>query len=90
MKLLLLFQIDNCKFLKFQGRQNNFPVFISILCISTSSNKAFDFFSSVSDKNAVTDTAGAIRAAGGGFARMEIAHEEEYFYKQVRNASSQY
>lgn len=33
--------------------------------------------------NANHDTAGSIRAAGGGFAKMEIAHEEEYFYKLV-------
>ncbi|CAH1709779.1 unnamed protein product [Chironomus riparius] len=26
------------------------------------------------------DTAGSIRSAGGSFAKMEIAHEEEYFY----------
>lgn len=35
------------------------------------------------DKKPSTDSAGAIRAAGGGFAKMEVAHEEEYFYKQV-------
>lgn len=29
------------------------------------------------------DTSGAIRAAGGSFAKMEVAHEEEYFYKLV-------
>lgn len=39
----------------------------------------------MSDKKPGSDNAGAIRAAGGGFAKMEIAHEEEYFYKQVRN-----
>ncbi|XP_070499578.1 ATPase inhibitor mai-2, mitochondrial-like [Chironomus tepperi] len=27
------------------------------------------------------DTSGSIRSAGGSFAKMEIAHEEEYFYK---------
>lgn len=35
------------------------------------------------DKKASSDNAGAIRAAGGGFAKLEIAHEEEYFYKQA-------
>lgn len=30
------------------------------------------------------DTAGSIRAAGDGFSKMEIAHEEEYFYKLVK------
>lgn len=44
----------------------------------------------MSEKSQVTDTAGAIRAAGGGFAKMEIAHEEEYFYKQVFNVISYY
>lgn len=34
------------------------------------------------DKKPSTDSAGSIRAAGGGFAKMEVAHEEEYFYKQ--------
>lgn len=29
------------------------------------------------------DTAGSIRSAGGSFAKMEVAHEEEYFYKLV-------
>lgn len=29
------------------------------------------------------DSAGAIRSAGGAFAKMEVAHEEEYFYKLV-------
>lgn len=29
------------------------------------------------------DTSGSIRAAGGSFAKMEVAHEEEYFYKLV-------
>lgn len=38
----------------------------------------------MSDKKPSSDSAGAIRAAGGSFAKMEIAHEEEYFYKQVR------
>lgn len=28
-----------------------------------------------------TAHAGAIREAGGAFAKMEVAHEEEYFYK---------
>jgi hypothetical protein len=37
----------------------------------------------MSDKKPSTDSAGSIRAAGGSFAKMEIAHEEEYFYKQV-------
>lgn len=36
------------------------------------------------DKKPSSDNAGSIRAAGGSFAKMEIAHEEEYFYKQVR------
>jgi hypothetical protein len=27
------------------------------------------------------DSAGSIKAAGGAFAKMEVAHEEEYFYK---------
>lgn len=27
---------------------------------------------------------GSIREAGGSFGRMEVAHEEEFFYKQVR------
>lgn len=40
-------------------------------------------FSTMSDQNPSHDSAGAIRAAGGGFAKMEIAHEEEYFYKLV-------
>lgn len=26
---------------------------------------------------------GSIREAGGSFGKMEVAHEEEYFYKQV-------
>lgn len=39
----------------------------------------------MSDKKPGSDNAGAIRAAGGAFAKMEIAHEEEYFYHQVRN-----
>lgn len=26
---------------------------------------------------------GSIRSAGGSFGAMEVAHEEEYFYKQV-------
>lgn len=30
------------------------------------------------------DTSGSIRSAGGSFAKMEVAHEEEYFYKLVR------
>lgn len=37
----------------------------------------------MSDKKDGHDNAGAIRAAGGAFAKMEIAHEEEYFYKIV-------
>lgn len=37
----------------------------------------------MSDSKPSTDSAGSIRAAGGGFAKMEIAHEEEYFYKLV-------
>lgn len=40
-------------------------------------------FSSMGDKKPTTGSAGAIKAAGGGFAKMEVAHEEEYFYKQV-------
>ncbi|CAO1314050.1 unnamed protein product [Diamesa serratosioi] len=36
----------------------------------------------MSDKKGESGSAGSIRAAGGGFAKMEIAHEEEYFYKQ--------
>ena len=36
----------------------------------------------MSDKKPTSDSAGAIRAAGGAFAKMEVAHEEEYFYKQ--------
>lgn len=39
--------------------------------------------SSIGDSRPATDTAGSIRAAGGAFARMEVAHEEEYFCKQV-------
>jgi Mitochondrial ATPase inhibitor, IATP len=39
----------------------------------------------MSDKKPSTGSAGAIRAAGGAFAKMEIAHEEEYFYKQVES-----
>ena len=35
------------------------------------------------------DTAGSIRSAGGSFAKMEIAHEEEYFYKQASRLSHQ-
>lgn len=35
------------------------------------------------------DTAGSIRSAGGSFAKMEIAHEEEYFYKQARRLIKQ-
>lgn len=26
---------------------------------------------------------GSIKQAGGAFAKMEVAHEEEYFYKKV-------
>ena len=37
----------------------------------------------MSDKKGEAGSAGSIRAAGGSFAKMEIAHEEEYFYKQV-------
>lgn len=37
----------------------------------------------MSDKKNDGAAAGSIRAGGGGFARMEVAHEEEYFYKQV-------
>lgn len=37
----------------------------------------------MSDKKPSSDNAGAIRAAGGSFAELGIAHEEEYFYKQV-------
>ena len=37
----------------------------------------------MSDKKGESGSAGSIRAAGGSFAKMEIAHEEEYFYKQV-------
>ena len=33
------------------------------------------------------DTSGSIRSAGGSFAKMEIAHEEEYFYKLVSSGS---
>lgn len=29
------------------------------------------------------DASGSIRSAGGSFAKMEVAHEEEYFYKLV-------
>lgn len=36
----------------------------------------------MSDKKPTSDSAGSIRAAGGSFAKMEVAHEEEYFYKQ--------
>lgn len=45
-------------------------------------------FSMMSDKKPTSDSAGSIRAAGGSFAKMEAAHEEEYFYKLVRNISS--
>ena len=38
----------------------------------------------MSDKKGETGSAGAIREAGGAFGKMEIAHEEEYFYKQVK------
>lgn len=31
------------------------------------------------------DSAGSIRSAGGAFSKMEIAHEEEYFYKLVKS-----
>ena len=40
------------------------------------------FFSMMS-KPQDHDTAGAIRGAGDGFSKMEVAHEEEYFYKLV-------
>lgn len=40
----------------------------------------------MSDKKESQGSAGAIRDAGGAFAKLEVAHEEEYFYKQVRNA----
>jgi hypothetical protein len=30
-------------------------------------------------------TGGSIRDAGGAFGKMEVAHEEEYFYKQVNS-----
>ncbi|CRL00545.1 CLUMA_CG013806, isoform A [Clunio marinus] len=39
------------------------------------------FIRQMSDSKPTPDSAGAIRAAGGGFAKMEVAHEEEYFYK---------
>lgn len=39
----------------------------------------------MSDKKPTSDSAGSIRAAGGAFAKMEAAHEEEYFYKMVRH-----
>lgn len=39
----------------------------------------------MSDKKPSSDSAGSIRAAGGAFAKMEVAHEEEYFYKLVSN-----
>lgn len=38
---------------------------------------------SIGDVRSATDTAGSIRAAGGAFARMEAAHEEEYFCRLV-------
>lgn len=38
----------------------------------------------MSGGNSDHDTAGSIRAAGGAFGKMEVAHEEEYFYKLVR------
>jgi len=34
------------------------------------------------DKKDSQGSAGAIREAGGAFGKMEVAHEEEYFYKQ--------
>jgi len=36
----------------------------------------------MSDKKESQGSAGAIREAGGAFGKMEVAHEEEYFYKQ--------
>lgn len=41
----------------------------------------------MSDKKPGSDNAGSIRAAGGAFAKMEIAHEEQYFYDLVRFSS---
>lgn len=41
----------------------------------------------MSDKKGESGSAGSIRAAGGSFAKMEIAHEEEYFYKQVSEST---
>ena len=38
----------------------------------------------MSDKKSGHDEAGAIRAAGGAFGKLEAAHEDEYFYKQVK------
>lgn len=40
----------------------------------------------MSDKKPSQGSAGAIREAGGSFGKMEIAHEEEYFYKQVKTS----
>jgi hypothetical protein len=37
----------------------------------------------MSGKSDGHDNAGAIRAAGGAFGKLEAAHEEEYFYKLV-------
>lgn len=43
----------------------------------------------MSDKKSSSGSAGAIRAGGGAFAKMAVAHEEEYFYKQVSYSSNQ-
>lgn len=37
----------------------------------------------MSDSKGSSDNAGSIRAAGGAFAKMEAAHEDEYFFKLV-------
>jgi Mitochondrial ATPase inhibitor, IATP len=37
----------------------------------------------MSGKTSDQNSAGAIRAAGDGFSKMEVAHEEEFFYKLV-------
>lgn len=39
----------------------------------------------MSDKKGSSDNAGSIRAAGGAFAKLEAANEDEYFYKQVHS-----
>lgn len=44
----------------------------------------FENNSTMGDKKGETGSAGAIRAAGGAFAKMEQAHEEEYFFKLVK------